>query len=209
MSRTSVFLKQHPMCCFCGGCTPATSIDHQPARIIFPEKHRPKGLEFPACAVCNGQTSADEALLAFICRFAGSFGAKAAHDFSRLKQIVHSINHSFPGLLRKMPEVNLAACRIAAKLALAVYYDNSSGSASKDCRINGPIAKTAMQSNTLKTSLRQFPRQRPCRRAGGKLTKVFSQVLFRGWATVHGRCFSRISGVDSAATRTPGAAALG
>jgi hypothetical protein len=128
--------------------------DHQPARIIFPDKHRPKGLEFPACADCNRQTSADEALLAFVCRFAGSHRTNAARDFNRLKDIVGSVNQSFPGLRQKMhgqrlwamerdvwvrvgaidvnqPEVNLGLCRIAAKLALAIYYESRSSPASK------------------------------------------------------------------------------
>ena len=159
MANTGEFLKQHPMCCFCGGQTPASEIDHQPARIIFPDKHRPKGLEFPACADCNRQTSADEALLAFVCRFAGSHRTNAARDFNRLKDIVGSVNQSFPGLRQKMhgqrlwamergvwvrvgaidvnqPEVNLGICRIAVKLALAIYYESRSSPASKDCRIN-------------------------------------------------------------------------
>src|SRR5260221_10070451 len=143
MAKTADFLKQHPLCCFCGGQEPASTIDHQPARIIFPDKLRPKGLEFPACADCNRKTSSDEALLAFVCRFAGSHRINAARDFHRLKDIVRSVNQSFPGLLHKMhgqrlwamergvwvrvgavevnqSEVNLGLCRIAAKLALAI-----------------------------------------------------------------------------------------
>jgi hypothetical protein len=143
MANTGDFLKQHPNCCFCGGKTPASTIDHQPARIVFPDKHRPKGLEFPACANCNRQTSADEALLAFVCRFAGSRRTNAARDFHRLRDIVGSVNRSFPGLRQKMhgqrlwarergvwvrvgtidvnqPQVRLGLCRIAAKLALAI-----------------------------------------------------------------------------------------
>jgi hypothetical protein len=34
------------------------------------------------------------------------------------------------------PEVNLGLCRIAAKLALAIYYENQLKPAAKDCRIN-------------------------------------------------------------------------
>ena len=159
MASTGDFLKQHPICCFCGGQTPALTMDHQPPRIVFPDKHRPKGLEFPACANCNRQTRADEALLAFVCRFAGSRRADAARDFHRLKNIVGSVDQSFPGLHQKMhgqrlwanergvwvrvgaidvnqPEVHLGLCRVAAKLALAIYYEIRSSPASKNCRIN-------------------------------------------------------------------------
>ncbi len=159
MASTGDFLKAHPLCCFCGGKMQASTIDHQPARIIFPNKLRPKGLEFPACADCNRQTSADEALLAFVCRFAGSRRTNAAHDFNRLKDIVGSVDSSFPGLHQRMlghrvwtmergvfvrggaidvnqPEVNLGLCRVAAKLALAIYYETQSIPASQDCWIN-------------------------------------------------------------------------
>lgn len=159
MANTSDFLIRHPQCCFCGGTIPASTIDHQPAKIIFPDKHRPKGLEFPACTDCNRQTSPDEALLAFVCRFTGSRRPNAAQDFHRLKNVVRSINGSFPGLFQRMNghrtwvkeggvlvrggaidlnqgEVNLALCRIAAKLALAIYYQVRSSPAVRDCWIN-------------------------------------------------------------------------
>jgi hypothetical protein len=152
-------VKRHPICCFCGGQTPATTIDHQPAKIVFPNKHRPEGLEFPACSVCNPQTAADEALLAFICRFAGSSRPQAARDFNRLRDIVSTIRHRFPGLLESMkgqrawinqggvlvhggtinvnqPQVDLSLCRIAAKLTLATYYNTKSCPAQVGCLIN-------------------------------------------------------------------------
>jgi hypothetical protein len=101
MSATSDFLNRHPLCCFCGGTTSATTIDHQ-ARILFPDKHRPKGLEFPACDSYNKQTRVAEALLAFLCRFAGSLRVDAPRDFNRLKDIVGTEKQAFPTLLPKM-----------------------------------------------------------------------------------------------------------
>lgn len=58
-TTTQRLLRVHPYCCFCGGTVPAVSLDHQPARIMFPDRLRPKGLEFPACETCNAQTSPD------------------------------------------------------------------------------------------------------------------------------------------------------
>jgi hypothetical protein len=159
MTRTSNFITHHPICSFCGGQTASSTIDHQPALIVFPNKQRPKGLEFPACSTCNRQTSADEALLAFVCRVSGSLRTNAPRDFDRFKDIIGSINRSFPGLLQRMdggrswakerglwaragafnvnhPEVHLALCRIAAKLALAIYYENHLQPASAGCLIN-------------------------------------------------------------------------
>jgi hypothetical protein len=159
MTKTEAFLKKHPVCCFCGGATQSTTIDHQPAKIIFPNKHRPKGLEFPACIHCNRQSSADEALLALLCRIAGSLRFNATTDIKRLKDIQGTVASSFPNLLQKMkvgpklinrrgvlvrggaidvnqPEVDMSLCRVAAKLALAIYYETQSLPAVKDCWIN-------------------------------------------------------------------------
>jgi hypothetical protein len=153
----AAFIKQHPICCFCGGQT--STRDHQPAKIVFPDKRRPKGLEFPACSTCNRQTSADEALLAFVCRVSGSLRTNAPRDFDRFKDIIGSINRSFPGLLERMdggriwakerglwapagpsnvnhPEVHLGFCRIAAKLALAIYYEDQKRPAPDGCLIS-------------------------------------------------------------------------
>jgi hypothetical protein len=159
MTRTADFLIAHPFCCFCGGTIPTSTIDHQPAKIIFPDKHRPKGLEFPACTDCNRQTRADEALLALLCRTTGSLRAYAVRDSNRLKDILGSVNGSFPNLLQNMmrgkvltnergilvqrgmidvnqPQVSLSFCRVAAKLTLAIYYKTKSTPAVKDCWIN-------------------------------------------------------------------------
>jgi hypothetical protein len=159
MTYTEAFLKKHPVCCFCGGATQATTVDHQPAKIIFPNKHRPKGLEFPACTYCNRQSSADEALLALLCRTAGSLRFNATTDIQRLRDIHSTVASSFPNLLQKMnvgpklidtrgilvwggainvnqPEVDTSLCRVAAKLALAIYYETQSSPAVKDCWIN-------------------------------------------------------------------------
>ena len=58
-ARSSVlgFFEKHPFCCYCGGAEKATTIDHVPAKIMFPNKHRPAGLEVPSCSPCNRGTS--------------------------------------------------------------------------------------------------------------------------------------------------------
>jgi hypothetical protein len=151
------FIKQHPICCFCGG--QASTIDHQPAKIVFPDKYRPKGLEFPACSTCNRQTSAPETLLAFVSRFAGSRRSGSRRDRDRLTDIVGTIDQSFPGLLHKMnfrplwtkdrgllvpggaakvnqPAIHHGLCLVAAKLALAIYYEDQKRPAPDGCLIS-------------------------------------------------------------------------
>ena len=78
---------------------PSETVDHQPAKIIFPNKHRPEGLEFPACRRCNAQTKLDEAILAFVCRMAGSSRENAIRDDNRLRDVIGSLTGGFPGLL--------------------------------------------------------------------------------------------------------------
>ena len=152
------FIKSHPLCCFCGGAEPATTIEHLPARIVFPKKHRPKGLEFPACAACNAQTRGDDAVLAIVARAVGSTRpgtplldeetlAKAARGSQITvpgfklagRQELRSVN----GVIRWVSvfdvnheTVHLCLCRLAAKFALAAIYKLSDSIADESYRIN-------------------------------------------------------------------------
>ncbi len=156
--RLVEFVKLHPFCCFCGGKDPTQSMDHQPARIFFPRKHRPKGLEFPACNTCNGQTAPDEALVALFARVAGSNRSNIDARDTALDAAVRAVRRSFPlllssitqttwvierGVLRRTiglngnhPQVDMGTCRVAAKLALAAYYEHHKTPASPHVKIN-------------------------------------------------------------------------
>lgn len=59
------FFAKHQFCCFCGGDTPTTTLDHVPNRASFPNREGPEGYEFPACATCQTDTRLDE--IAFSC----------------------------------------------------------------------------------------------------------------------------------------------
>ncbi len=152
--RASEFIAKHPLCCFCGGSVPSETIDHQPAKIVFPGKNRPKGLEFPACKRCNEQTSVDECILAFVARLTGSL--RGVGPDVGLKRALDTIRSAHPNLLLSMhgsrvdvgggqtkpaidvnrPEINLGLCRIAAKLALATFYGETGSIAGPDTRIH-------------------------------------------------------------------------
>ena len=62
------FLAAHPLCCFCGGSEPATTIDHVPPRTCFPDRIGPEGFEFPACDHCQRASRIDEMAVAFFVR---------------------------------------------------------------------------------------------------------------------------------------------
>lgn len=59
------FFAENPVCCFCGGEEPTTTVDHVPNRASFPYREGPEGYEFPACDVCQKETRLDE--IAFSC----------------------------------------------------------------------------------------------------------------------------------------------
>lgn len=67
-SRRARFLRDHPICCFCGGATPAETIDHIPSAQMFWGKARPKGLESPACEPCNHASARVEQEMALLAR---------------------------------------------------------------------------------------------------------------------------------------------
>ena len=145
-NATQRLLKKHPNCCFCGGTVGAENRDHQPARILFPDKIRPKGLEFSACKICNVQTSPDEALVAVLVRAAGNLRYPQGRLDKGLKRAFQAVQHSFPGLLDRIAtrvwvnhngvlqsvlafngnnaQVEASVCRVAAKLSLATYYED-------------------------------------------------------------------------------------
>ena len=49
-------LADHPVCIYCAGTNPASTIEHMPPIIMFNQRQRPKGLEFPTCKECNNGT---------------------------------------------------------------------------------------------------------------------------------------------------------
>ncbi len=125
---------------------------------MFPGKHRPKGLEFPACAVCNKQTSSDEALVAFFARVTGNHRYRGGRFEKGLNNAILAVSRTYPsllgqivkplwvwenGLLLKRLSVNgnhaqvvRSACIVAAKLGLAAYYDHHGTSAPSTVKIN-------------------------------------------------------------------------
>lgn len=57
---------QGKKCVLCGGLRPAESAEHAPPKVIFRNKHRPIGLEVPACKRCNAGSSDQDQIAAFL-----------------------------------------------------------------------------------------------------------------------------------------------
>lgn len=94
------FLAAHPICCFCGGKSRATTMDHFPPRTLFRERKWPEGFVFPACKACNDASRKAELLVAMIAR---SFpDAEDPRHKTELHNLMASVHRNFPGLLEGM-----------------------------------------------------------------------------------------------------------
>jgi hypothetical protein len=87
-------LEKHPFCCYCGGNEVATTIDHVPAKILFPNKRRPAGLEVPACGDCNRATSKFDQMAGVFSRV--SKQDPPTTDRGEFRRLVRNVHKDFP-----------------------------------------------------------------------------------------------------------------
>ncbi len=138
-----------PYCVFCGGETCGTTVDHLPPRIMFNQRHRPKGMEFLACEECNSSSSLDEQIVGLLCRMYPD--AKTEEEQAEVRRLFQMISNNHPGLLEELrpslrqrkaarksqhlipddargvfnangPLLNHALSRFAAKMGLALHF---------------------------------------------------------------------------------------
>lgn len=102
--RREMFLAQHPVCCFCGGQEPATTIDHVPLRAAFVGNVGPEGFEFPACEACNSGTSDTEQVFALYARIFDRNDDN--YDRPHIAKLIQGVRNNYPDMI---PEVNLRA----------------------------------------------------------------------------------------------------
>lgn len=95
--RREAFFREHPNCCFCGGDSPATTEDHQPARTYFKNRTWPEGFVFPACDACNGATRQSEKVLSILIN-----GYAESEDRRDYQKLIASIRSEYPDLIRSM-----------------------------------------------------------------------------------------------------------
>jgi len=94
------FLKQHPICCFCGGGTASVEPDHVPARAFFRDRHWPVGYEFPACVPCNRATRRDEQAVAMLSRIYSDASTEAERNAQT--KLMGEVHRNHPDLYREM-----------------------------------------------------------------------------------------------------------
>lgn len=97
------FLAEHPICCFCGGGVPATTIDHIPARVCFPDRHPPEGFEFPACDRCQNASRLDELAFGMFVRLGDA--DENNYRQSDVKRLISGVANNLPNIL---PRIDLS-----------------------------------------------------------------------------------------------------
>lgn len=100
--NSQAYLAAHPVCVFCGGSTPATTVEHCPPRALFIDKSWPEGFEFPACAACNQGTSNHDSLVTILARGASLVGN--GNEDGRLEGLLRNANRQYPGLFSRMKQ---------------------------------------------------------------------------------------------------------
>jgi hypothetical protein len=105
----------YPWCIYCGGTTAATTADHNPAKILFDGKLRPKGMEFPSCEPCNRGTKGTELIAALISR---AFPDSQARWTEELQAILQAVSNNYPYVLRELRTPPAKAKLIARRLGM-------------------------------------------------------------------------------------------
>ena len=107
------FLALHPICVFCGGAEAASTREHCPPKSLFQHKQWPHGFDFPACAECNGETSDDDVVVAFLSRMHPV--VNTGNKDGRVEGLMRSVNNQHPGFLKEMFGMSAVEARKAAR----------------------------------------------------------------------------------------------
>lgn len=113
-TKRAKFLVQHPLCCFCGGTQPASTMDHVPARTCFYRRVGPDGFEFPACQKCQTDTRLSELIFGFYARLMDS--DESRYDEADGLRLFQGMLNNAPHLI---PDFELSAS--AKRQALREY----------------------------------------------------------------------------------------
>lgn len=97
-------------CIFCGGQRPATTEEHCPPRALFRDKQWPEGYIFPACDICNGGSSDDDLMVAFLAQM-----TQTGNGHKKASGLIYQVNRQFPGFIESMFQRSAVEARRTAR----------------------------------------------------------------------------------------------
>ena len=139
--RKKLFLRQHPICCFCGGETKAVEPDHIPSRVLFDNRQWPEGYEFPACVKCNRETRHDEQVVAMLSRIYPD--AKTPEEIKETQERIRAVSYNYPDVLIEM-QPTLRQKRNAAKKYNITIPEGMTSADIPALSLKGPLVNKAV-----------------------------------------------------------------
>lgn len=145
--KTNDFLKNHPYCCYCGGATPATTIDHNPPRALFVNRQSPDRYQFPACFKCNNGKSSTEGIFAFLCQLGGTHKRASGHHANSSEKHYQAVARRFPeATLNKINFISANQARKIDSISGLSRLPGQTYSGSALFKIDAPEFKAALES---------------------------------------------------------------
>ena len=136
------FLKEHPICCFCGGQTIAEEPDHIPSRALFDDRQWPEGYIFPACINCNRITRNDEQVVAMISRMFPN--PKTTDERKQLEKTIISLKNYSLETFKELGEVSVRDKRNAVKKYNLQVPDSMAKGELPLLRVDGPLVNRSI-----------------------------------------------------------------
>lgn len=137
-------LHSESFCIYCGGTNAAETIDHMPPRTIFSGRRRPKGLEFPACRLCNDGARLSEQVAGLLSRMYPDPVDEAGKV--EVKKILYEAENNLPGLLLEL----FPGSRQSFAFRRPGTGQQEVGNV---LRVNGPLVTSAMNTFSAKLGL--------------------------------------------------------
>ena len=169
LTYTQRFLLEHPICCFCGGNTPATTRDHVPAKIIFDGRHRPRRIEVPACEQCQQFTKKHELAAAMFARIFCDPSTPAQNG--EVEKLFRRANKAIPGLLEELQATPEQEARLEK---IKEQEPNAAGV----LNAGGPLVNASLDIFGVKTTCAlHFEKTKKIVPVGGPIsTRIFTNV---------------------------------
>jgi hypothetical protein len=93
-------LAKNPGCIYCSGANRGTTVEHMPPIMMFDQRQRPNGLEFPTCDGCNHGTSLTDLVASLLGRIYPD--TETEIGTRELKKLLEGVSNNAPGLLEEM-----------------------------------------------------------------------------------------------------------